>query len=137
MIFIVVINDSQITTLFFWLKTLVRGESTTFSNVHFFFVLETAASFYEKLAERLGFGLGSALLVALFLLMGSMRKWLQNKGIARSRKAELTGLRARHTGVQQQLCQLQETRHSKITMPVLLAAATAESDGGEQSFLQS
>ncbi len=97
-----------------------------------FFVLETAAGFYEKLVERLGFGLGSALLITLFLLMGSMRKWLQNKGIMCSRKAELTGLHARHTGMQQRLCQLQETHHSKITMLVLLAAA--ESDGSEQSF---
>ncbi|MCP4699386.1 MAG: hypothetical protein GY862_21450 [Gammaproteobacteria bacterium] len=82
----------------------------------------------------MGFSLVSALLIALFLLTGSMRKWLQNKGIARSRKAELMGLRARHTGVQHQLCQLQEMHHGKITMPVLLAAAVAESDGGEQSF---
>ncbi len=78
----------------------------------------------------MGFGLGSTLLIGLFLLTGSMRKWLQNKGITRSRMAELMGLRARHTGVQRELCQLQATRHGKITIPVLPAAATAESDGG-------
>ncbi len=88
---------------------------------------------------QLGYGLGSALLIALFLLTGSMRKWLQNKGIARSRKAKLTGLHARHTGMQHQLCQLQEMHHSKcITMPVppVVLVAVVESDGSEQSFLQ-
>ncbi len=126
LIFIVVINDSQ-TTKLFWLKTLVCG----FSSIMFlaFFVLETAAGFYEKLAERLGYGLGSTLLIALFLLTGSVRKWLLNKGIARSRTAELRGLHTRHTGMQQQLRQLQETHHGKcVTMPV------AESDSGERSF---
>ncbi len=101
----------------------------------FVFVLETAVGFYEKLAQQLGYGLGSVLLSALFMRTGSGRKWLQNKGIVHSRKAELTGLRMRHTGMQEWLCQLQATRHGKITMPVLLVAVV-ESDGGEQSFLQ-
>ncbi|MCP4543925.1 MAG: hypothetical protein GY832_42970, partial [Chloroflexi bacterium] len=73
----------------------------------FLFLLETAqemaAVFYEKMVEQLGYGLGSVLLLKLILLTGSMRKWLVNKGRSRSRKVELTGLRARHTGIQQQL----------------------------------
>ncbi len=67
-------------------KMLVRGTFLMF----IFVVLETAAGFYVKLAERLGAGLGSALLIVLFLLTGSVRKWLQNKRIARTRTVELT-----------------------------------------------
>ncbi len=51
-----------------------------------------AAVFYEKMAERLGYGLGSVLLLTLILLVGSVRKWLQNKGRSRSCKVELMGL---------------------------------------------
>ncbi len=69
-----------------------------------FFLLETAASFYENLVQRLGYGMGSVLLIALILLMGSMKKWLQNRGIARGCTAELKGLRTRHTGMQERLC---------------------------------
>ncbi len=107
------------------------------------FLLETApelaAIFYEKTAQRLGYGLGSVLLLALILLMGSMRKWLVNKGRSRSHKVELTGLWSRHMGIQQQLCQLQVMYRGKITIGSLTpaaAAAAAESNGDEQSFLQ-
>ncbi|MCP4700923.1 MAG: hypothetical protein GY862_29320 [Gammaproteobacteria bacterium] len=106
----------------------------------FLFLLETAPGlatiFYEKMAQQLGYGLGSVLLLALILLTGSVRKWLTNKRRSRSRKVELTGLRVRHTGVQQQLCQLQVTYRGKITIGSLTPAAVVESDGGEQSFLQ-
>ncbi len=84
-----------------------------------FFLLETAAGCYENLAQRLRYSMGSVLLITLILLMGSMKKGLQNRGIARGHTAELKGLRARHTGVQERLCQLQQTRHGKcITTPV-------------------
>ncbi len=76
--------------------------------------------FYKNLAQQLGYGLGSALLIAILMLMGSMKKWLQNRGIMRGRKVEIKGLRTRHTGMQEQLCQLQQTRHGKCVITPML-----------------
>ncbi len=80
-----------------------------------FLLLENAVG---NLGQRLGYGMGSALLVAVILLAGSVKKWLQNHWIACGRGVELRGLRVRHRGVQEWLCELQRTCHGKcVTMP--------------------